>query len=189
MHKMEEQWSRPAMLFWLDKQNKEFGVCEGQGFFFALFHIAVEWWMSQPKHGFAHGGEICVFDFKIIALWLCFTPCLIQDRMAWSRKALLNIAAVGKFSSDRTIAEYARDIWHAEPVPIKNNGQWKHWGRFILHVHNVPSLCLISSRSVCMFLLFLASSFQLFFFFFWGISAFFISHEHTSYHGHKPAAA
>jgi starch phosphorylase len=37
---------------------------------------------------------------------------------AWARKAVLNIAGSGKFSSDRTIAEYARDIWKVEPCPI-----------------------------------------------------------------------
>ena len=36
----------------------------------------------------------------------------------WARKAILNIASSGKFSSDRTIAEYARDIWKAEPCRI-----------------------------------------------------------------------
>ena len=33
----------------------------------------------------------------------------------WSRKAALNVARIGKFSSDRTILEYARDIWHIGP--------------------------------------------------------------------------
>src|SRR5262249_515015 len=37
---------------------------------------------------------------------------------AWPRKAILNVAASGKFSSDRTIAEYATEIWNAEPCPI-----------------------------------------------------------------------
>ncbi len=37
---------------------------------------------------------------------------------AWARTALLNVAASGMFSSDRTIAEYARDIWHVEPCPV-----------------------------------------------------------------------
>lgn len=36
--------------------------------------------------------------------------------MEWTQKCLLNIAASGKFSSDRTIAEYAREIWHVEPT-------------------------------------------------------------------------
>jgi starch phosphorylase len=36
----------------------------------------------------------------------------------WARKAALNIAASGKFSSDRTIAEYAKDIWQAKACPI-----------------------------------------------------------------------
>jgi starch phosphorylase len=35
----------------------------------------------------------------------------------WARKAILNVAASGKFSSDRTIAEYAADIWKVQPCP------------------------------------------------------------------------
>ena len=34
------------------------------------------------------------------------------DPMGWRRKCLVNIAKAGLFSSDRTIAEYDRDIWH-----------------------------------------------------------------------------
>jgi starch phosphorylase len=36
----------------------------------------------------------------------------------WSRKALINVACSGKFSSDRTIAEYATGIWNASPCPV-----------------------------------------------------------------------
>jgi starch phosphorylase len=43
-----------------------------------------------------------------------------RDRAAWSRKALLNIARMGKFSSDRTVAEYARDVWKIKPAVIGN---------------------------------------------------------------------
>lgn len=40
---------------------------------------------------------------------------LYLDRDEWSRKSILNSAGVGKFSSDRTIADYARDIWNVSP--------------------------------------------------------------------------
>jgi len=37
---------------------------------------------------------------------------------AWARKAILNVASSGKFSSDRTIAEYAKEIWKVQPCPV-----------------------------------------------------------------------
>jgi starch phosphorylase len=43
---------------------------------------------------------------------------LYANPREWARKAILNVASCGKFSSDRTIAEYNRDIWKAEPCPI-----------------------------------------------------------------------
>ncbi|HTC55915.1 MAG TPA: glycogen/starch/alpha-glucan phosphorylase [Candidatus Sulfotelmatobacter sp.] len=52
--------------------------------------------------------------------------CEAQDRLgklyadpdAWARKAILNVASSGKFSSDRTIAEYNTEIWKAEACPV-----------------------------------------------------------------------
>jgi starch phosphorylase len=53
--------------------------------------------------------------------------CQAQDRLgalypdsgAWAHKAILNVAGSGKFSSDRTIAQYAAEIWKAEPCPVR----------------------------------------------------------------------
>lgn len=42
-----------------------------------------------------------------------------RDRETWKEKALINIAHSGYFSSDRTIKEYANDIWHIEPLGIR----------------------------------------------------------------------
>jgi len=43
---------------------------------------------------------------------------LYADSDEWARKAILNVAGSGKFSSDRTIAEYATEIWNVKPCPI-----------------------------------------------------------------------
>src|SRR4029450_11744638 len=43
---------------------------------------------------------------------------MYADPAGWSSKAILNVASSGKFSSDRTIAEYAADIWNAKACPV-----------------------------------------------------------------------
>jgi starch phosphorylase len=40
---------------------------------------------------------------------------LYADAQAWARAAILNVAAMGPFSSDRTIRGYASEIWHLQP--------------------------------------------------------------------------
>jgi glycogen phosphorylase len=54
-----------------------------------------------------------------------------QKDEIWCRKSVLNVARIGKFSSDRTVLEYARDIWHIGPyekpakgfkLPLKSAG-------------------------------------------------------------------
>jgi len=42
-----------------------------------------------------------------------------QDRKTWGRKAVLQTAACGKFSSDRTVEDYVRDVWHLEKVYLQ----------------------------------------------------------------------
>jgi starch phosphorylase len=43
---------------------------------------------------------------------------LYADGDEWARRAILNVAGSGKFSSDRTIAQYAIEIWAAKPCPV-----------------------------------------------------------------------
>jgi starch phosphorylase len=44
---------------------------------------------------------------------------LYRDQKSWTEKAIINIAKTGRFSSDRTIAEYAMEIWKVEPVDVE----------------------------------------------------------------------
>ncbi|MBO7601085.1 MAG: glycogen/starch/alpha-glucan phosphorylase, partial [Lachnospiraceae bacterium] len=41
-----------------------------------------------------------------------------RDESEWAKKAILNVACSGKFSSDRTIREYVDDIWHLDKVEL-----------------------------------------------------------------------
>ena len=42
-----------------------------------------------------------------------------RNRKAWAKSAILNVAHVGKFSSDRTIQEYVDDIWHLDKITVE----------------------------------------------------------------------
>jgi glycogen phosphorylase len=43
---------------------------------------------------------------------------LFANPEGWARKAILNVAGSGKFSSDRAVGEYASSIWDLKPCPV-----------------------------------------------------------------------
>ena len=45
-----------------------------------------------------------------------------QNKSAWAKSAILNVAHVGKFSSDRTIQEYVDDIWKLDKITVNMSG-------------------------------------------------------------------
>jgi starch phosphorylase len=44
---------------------------------------------------------------------------LYRDPTEWTKRSILNVAGMGKFSSDRTIREYAEHIWHIAPIDTR----------------------------------------------------------------------
>jgi starch phosphorylase len=64
-------------------------------------------------------------DYLLLADYASYIGCqdavsrTYADQRTWTRMSILNVARMGKFSSDRTIAEYCRDIWNVKPVTVK----------------------------------------------------------------------
>jgi starch phosphorylase len=62
--------------------------------------------------------------FLVLADFRAYCDCqervdrAFRDQACWAHMAILNTARMGKFSSDRTISEYAREIWNLEPVRV-----------------------------------------------------------------------
>jgi starch phosphorylase len=76
--------------------------------FYDIFHTLVDW-----------GDHYMVLaDFDSFDKTQTEVDLKFRDKEAWTKSAIENVAGMGIFSSDRTIAEYARDIWHVEPLQV-----------------------------------------------------------------------
>ena len=64
-------------------------------------------------------------NYLLLADYASYIACqdevsaVYQNQEEWSRRAVLNVARMAKFSSDRTIGEYAKNIWHVESLKAK----------------------------------------------------------------------
>ncbi|HEV7392129.1 MAG TPA: glycogen/starch/alpha-glucan phosphorylase, partial [Burkholderiales bacterium] len=63
-------------------------------------------------------------DYLVFADYRSYADCQAtvdaawRDSDRWTRMSILNAARMGKFSSDRAIREYMREIWKIEPLPV-----------------------------------------------------------------------
>jgi starch phosphorylase len=75
----------------------------------------------QPlRHALLEGGDpfLVLADYESYCAAQARVDAAYKDPAQWAKKAILNTARVGKFSSDRTIQEYAKDIWKLTPVAV-----------------------------------------------------------------------
>ena len=76
-------------------------------------------WSALMEHGDRY---MHLADFRSYVRAQERAAALYADRRAWTAAAIRNIAAMGYFSSDRSITEYAKQIWNLEQVPVVDPG-------------------------------------------------------------------
>lgn len=92
--------------------------------------------VDQLKSGYFSNGDKEVFrpivedltgadPYMLMADFAAFAECqdrveaVYRDEEEWTRRAILNVAGMGRFSSDRSVREYAEKIWSVQPVRIR----------------------------------------------------------------------
>jgi glycogen phosphorylase len=111
-----ERGYRPRELVERDPELKAVLELVGSGFFSpedrSAFRPLVDALLDEDRY-------LVLADFRAYAEAQGRVVQAYLDADDWTRMAILNMARVGRFSSDRTIREYARDIWGIQPVEVK----------------------------------------------------------------------
>ncbi|GLC34950.1 Acid phosphatase pho1 [Pleodorina starrii] len=87
-------------------------------------HFGWEDYFSPVMDAITSGGDyyLVANDFPAYVDMQAKVDATYRDPAKWTRMSIMGTAGSGKFSTDRTIAEYARDIWHAEPCAVPQPG-------------------------------------------------------------------
>ena len=78
--------------------------------------------LLNPKQGEIADRYFILADFRSYADAQRKLNSFYQYRDEWTHSAILNVAHVGKFSSDRTIEQYAQEIWHLDKIKVNTTG-------------------------------------------------------------------
>ena len=72
------------------------------------------------RHNLLDGGDpfLVLADYEAYVRKQKVVEIAFRDKEEWARKAIINTARVGKFSSDRAILQYAEEVWNLKPVPV-----------------------------------------------------------------------
>ena len=78
--------------------------------------------LLNPPQGQVADRYFILADFESYANAQKKISAYYQNKSAWAKSAILNVAHVGKFSSDRTIQEYVDDIWKLDKITVNMSG-------------------------------------------------------------------
>ncbi|MCI7108216.1 MAG: glycogen/starch/alpha-glucan phosphorylase [Lachnospiraceae bacterium] len=78
--------------------------------------------LLNPQQGQVADRYFILADFRAYANAQNKISAYYQNKSAWAKSAILNVAHVGKFSSDRTIQEYVDEIWHLDKIHVNMAG-------------------------------------------------------------------